>query len=49
MGPIVLNVKNNRAMQVILEDVEPELVRYNVMKGIEALEAAEAASESCAG
>ncbi|NQZ58335.1 MAG: flagellar assembly protein FliW [Lentisphaeraceae bacterium] len=49
MGPIVLNVKNTRAMQVILEDVEPELVRYNVMKGIEALEAAEAASESCAG
>ena len=49
MGPIVLNVRNNRAMQVILEDVEPELVRYNVMKGIEALEVIEKARESCAG
>jgi flagellar assembly factor FliW len=42
MGPIILNVKTNRGRQVILEDVEPELVRYNVWDGITALEQAEA-------
>lgn len=39
MGPIVLNMKTNKAMQVILEDVDPEMVRYNVWDGISELEA----------
>ncbi len=39
MGPIVLNLKTNKAMQVILEDVEPDLVRYNVWDGISKIEA----------
>ena len=49
MGPIVLNVKTNRGMQIILEDVDPELVRYNVWDGICALEEAEATQTNCAG
>lgn len=33
MGPIVLNIKNNRAMQVILDDIDSGYVRYNVWDG----------------
>ena len=39
MGPIVLNLKTNKAMQVILEDVDPGFVRYNVWDGISEIEA----------
>jgi flagellar assembly factor FliW len=42
MGPLILNVKNNRGKQVILEDLDPELVRFNVWDGISVIEAAEA-------
>ena len=39
MGPIVINLKTNKGMQVILEDVDPELVRFNVWDGISEIEA----------
>jgi len=39
MGPIVINLKTNKGMQVILEDVDPELVRFNVWDGISKIEA----------
>ncbi|MCM8539765.1 MAG: flagellar assembly protein FliW [Lentisphaeraceae bacterium] len=39
MGPIILNLKTNKGMQVILEDVDPELVRFNVWDGISEVEA----------
>ena len=33
VGPIVMNLKNNKAMQVILDDVDADYVRYNVWDG----------------
>ena len=38
MGPIVLNLRTNQGMQVILEDVDPELVRFNVWEGVSEIE-----------
>lgn len=46
VGPIVLNVKNNKAMQVILDDVDAEYVKYNVWDGATMMEDLE---DSCAG
>ena len=46
VGPIVLNLKNNKAMQVILDDIEPNYVRYNVWDGATMLEEQE---NTCVG
>ena len=46
MGPLVLNIKNNKAMQVILEDIDAKYVRYNVWNGVTELEEQES---PCAG
>jgi flagellar assembly factor FliW len=49
VGPVVINVRTNKGMQVILDDIEPELVRYNVWGGITALEERENQEQNCAG
>ena len=46
VGPIVMNLKNNKAMQVILDDIDAEYVRYNVWDGASMLEDM---GSSCAG
>ncbi|MCM8537865.1 MAG: flagellar assembly protein FliW [Lentisphaeraceae bacterium] len=46
VGPIILNMKTNKGMQVILDDINPEYVRYNVWDGATAQEERE---DSCAG
>jgi flagellar assembly factor FliW len=49
MGPLILNLKTNEGMQIILEDVDPELVRYNVWDGISAIEEEDARKNNYAG
>lgn len=46
VGPIIMNLKNNKAMQVILDDVDAKYVRYNVWDGASMMEDME---DSCAG
>ena len=38
LGPIVLNMRNNKASQVIQDHLDPSLVRYNIWKGLEAMD-----------
>ena len=38
LGPIVLNMRNNKASQVIQDHLDPSLVRYNIWQGLEAMD-----------
>ena len=48
IGPIVINLRTRKGMQVVLEDIDIGLVRYNVWNGIEEIARQEQVSSQSA-